>query len=88
MSFCNLGFTNGEIEVQGSKVAYSKGHSKSGGREGTRKQSSCHCLPSSALWEVDHSTYQSEYIHCRGRLGFLDSGDGFTELQPGAAEKA
>lgn len=69
-------------------MAYSKGHSKSGAEKGLESNSSHHCLPSLALWEGDHSTYQSEYIHCRGRLGFLDSGDGFTELQPGAAEKA
>lgn len=49
-----------------------------------------HPTPAQSSGQADCSTYHSagDGVHCRGRLGFLHFGDGFTELWPGAAEKA
>lgn len=49
-----------------------------------------HPTPAQSSGEAACSTYHSvgDRVHFRGRLGFLHFGDGFTELWPGAAEKA
>lgn len=49
-----------------------------------------HPTPAQSSGDADCAAYHNagDRVHCRRRLGFLHFGDGFTELWPGAAEKA